>query len=329
LQNPGILLNDFLRLEGFITIFGFIFFLYSFIYHIKHRDKMNTRGPYKYVRHPQYLGIIITTFGMTLGSIQTVPIPLIFPSWLVSHGTIFLFWILMVLIYIVLAKIEEISMFDPYGLNFLKYKNSVPFFIPKIISGDKLEKYTLKIVNGILFFFQYLPNSTLYFGIMSIPLFVFILIILQKPEFIQFPYILSDFLNPLFIVGLSFSIYSLIYSVRRKGQLIITGLYKYIRHPQYFGIIIATFSLTLGSLFTPSVRYLFLPLFSPHQFILSLWVFMTLIYIFLARIEEKLLKKSYGKEFLKYKLSVPFFFPFLKLKLNDDLQDQILNIFNH
>jgi protein-S-isoprenylcysteine O-methyltransferase Ste14 len=289
---------------------------------------MNTRGPYRYVRHPQYLGIIITTFGMTLGSIQTDPIPLIFPAWFVSHGTIFLFWILMVLIYIILAKIEEISMFESYGLYFLKYKNSVPFFIPKIVSGDKLNKYTLKIVNGILFFFQNIPNSTLYFGIMSMPLVVFIFLIFQKPEFIQFPYIFRDFLNPLFIVGLSFSIYSLTYSLRRKGKLITTGPYKYIRHPQYLGIIIATFGLTLGSLYAPSIRYLFLPNYSPHQYILSLWIFMTIIYIFLARIEEKLLTKSHGKDFLNYKLLVPFLFPFLKLKLNNDIKDQIGDIIN-
>ena len=164
---------------------------------------------------------------------------------------------------------------------------------------------------------------------MSMPLVVFIFLIFQKPEFIQFPYIFRDFLNPIFIVGLSFSLYSLIYSLRRKEELITTGPYKYIRHPQYFGIIIATFGLTLGSLYAPAIRYLFLPIYSPHRYILSLWVFMTLIYIFLARIEEKLLKRSYGEDFLRYKLSVPFLFPFLKLKLNNDITDQIVNIINN
>ena len=77
-QNPRILKYDLqfsLKTPGFyFTIFGLILFLYSLVYQLTYRKQLIQKGPYKYVRHPQYVAFIIMTFGMTSIAFQTSPI---------------------------------------------------------------------------------------------------------------------------------------------------------------------------------------------------------------------------------------------------------------
>jgi protein-S-isoprenylcysteine O-methyltransferase Ste14 len=76
-QNPGILLYDLMflfRTPGtYIALVGFTFYIYALIFQITHRKELIRNGPYKFVRHPQYLAFIIMTFGMTLVAFQTYP----------------------------------------------------------------------------------------------------------------------------------------------------------------------------------------------------------------------------------------------------------------
>ena len=62
-QNPRILKYDLqfsLKTPGFyFTIFGLILFLYSLVYQLTYRKQLIQKGPYKYVRHPQYIAFII------------------------------------------------------------------------------------------------------------------------------------------------------------------------------------------------------------------------------------------------------------------------------
>ena len=70
LLNPGILVSDFAFLfnsyEIYIIILGFMLYIASLIYQLTHRKQLIRTGPYRYVRHPQYIALIIITFGMTL-----------------------------------------------------------------------------------------------------------------------------------------------------------------------------------------------------------------------------------------------------------------------
>jgi protein-S-isoprenylcysteine O-methyltransferase Ste14 len=136
LSNPQIAMQDFdfFLSYGFpwsvMALFGAIFFIYSIIYQLIHRKELIRKGPYKYVRHPQYLGIIIMTLGLTMISLNTSPI---FPfDNEVSYGNSLLvfIWFIEVIAYIVLAKIEDFSLRRKYGKSFIEYENSVGFIVP-------------------------------------------------------------------------------------------------------------------------------------------------------------------------------------------------------
>ena len=88
------------------------------------------KGPYKYVRHPQYFAFIIITLGMTVIAFQTSPIfeyPVSYES---GFSILFFIWIGEVFAYILLGKIEEIALKAKYGDEFLEYRNRVAFIVP-------------------------------------------------------------------------------------------------------------------------------------------------------------------------------------------------------
>jgi protein-S-isoprenylcysteine O-methyltransferase Ste14 len=132
-QNPGILISDIVFLfssyEIYITLFGFFFYTYTLIYQLTHRKQLIRTGPYKYVRHPQYISLIIMTFGMTLVVFKTSPI-LNFDLNINEYSLIFLIWTGEVLAYIILAKIEDYALKAKYGDEFLDYANNVSFMFP-------------------------------------------------------------------------------------------------------------------------------------------------------------------------------------------------------
>ena len=135
-QNPKILSTDYHFLfqnHGiYYIIFGFWLFVYSLIFQLTHRKQLIRTGPYKYMRHPQYLAFILMTFGMTLIVFQTTPVVEFNPFHLRGYTIIFYTWICEVLAYIILGKIEDIALEAKYGEEFLKYKNTVSFMFPTI-----------------------------------------------------------------------------------------------------------------------------------------------------------------------------------------------------
>ncbi len=132
-QNPGILVSDFAFLfnsyEIYIIILGFMFYIASLIYQLTHRKQLIRTGPYRYVRHPQYIALIIITFGMTLIVYKTSPI-VNFDLGIDVYAFMFLIWTGEVLAYIILAKIEDYALKAKYGDKFLDYANNVSFMIP-------------------------------------------------------------------------------------------------------------------------------------------------------------------------------------------------------
>jgi len=108
----------------------------------------------------------------------------------------------------------------------------------------------------------------------------------------------------LFPIGLGLFTASFIQFLRvqlsRKDRLITSGLYRIVRHPQYLGIILATFG------------FLFFDFLETRLITLITWVLMVLAYIWLARREEAGLQEKYGEEFLAYKRKVSFMLPLPK-----------------
>ena len=78
------------------------------------------------------------------------------------------------------------------------------------------------------------------------------------------------------------------------GELVTDGIYRYIRHPQYTGFLL----ITLGMIFDWAT----LPL-------LVMWPILLLIYVRLARMEERAMEHELGSAYLHYKARTGMFLP--------------------
>jgi len=79
-----------------------------------------------------------------------------------------------------------------------------------------------------------------------------------------------------------------------KGQLVTTGIYGHVRHPQYLGFLL----LTLG------MNVLWIAIST-----LLLWPILAILYYRLAKAEDKELEERFGEEYRKYKCMVPILIP--------------------
>ena len=93
---------------------------------------------------------------------------------------------------------------------------------------------------------------------------------------------------------------------RAKGQLVTTGIYGHVRHPQYLGFLL----LTLG------MNVLWITISS-----LLLWPILAILYYRLAKEEEKEMEERFGEEYRKYKHMVPMFIPSIRIRnwVNDEI----------
>lgn len=92
---------------------------------------------------------------------------------------------------------------------------------------------------------------------------------------------------------------------KAKGQLITTGIYGQVRHPQYLGFILLTFG----------IDFLWVT-FST----LLLWPILVFLYYRLAKEEERKMHEQFGDEYKKYASKVPMLIPSLR-KLVSELRD--------
>jgi protein-S-isoprenylcysteine O-methyltransferase Ste14 len=89
------------------------------LYEAQHRRTLATTGVYSYVRHPQYAGFVLVMFGFLLQ----------WPTLL----TLAMFPVL-VFMYVRLARIEERETLAEFGVEYQRYMQNVPAFIPRL--GD-------------------------------------------------------------------------------------------------------------------------------------------------------------------------------------------------
>lgn len=88
---------------------------------------------------------------------------------------------------------------------------------------------------------------------------------------------------------------------KAKGGLVTDGVYQYIRHPQYTGIIL----ITIGAL-----------IHWPTLLTIIMWPILILAYYKLARKEEKDIGKEFREEYRRYKMKTPMFLPRYQTLLN-------------
>jgi len=151
---------------------------------------------------------------------------------------------------------------------------------------------TMYVFMGIFGYSEVFQLEFLLTGLLGQDLFYFI-----------FTYIIFPASTIIIVAGILLIVFGWrqIYKARREkeGKLVTTGIYKYVRHPQYLGFLL----LTLGML-----------LEWPTIFTVLLWPVLAVVYWRLAKEEDKEIEERFGEEFRDYKRRVPGFLPRLRTK---------------
>lgn len=88
-----------------------------------------------------------------------------------------------------------------------------------------------------------------------------------------------------------------LHAAQQKGELAITGPYRLVRHPQYDGFILVMFGFLL---------------MWPTLLTLAMFPILVVVYVRLAKQEEKLVREEFGNAYDEYAKTVPAFLPALK-----------------
>ena len=142
----------FLILEKTFVTIGLLTLVYSVAYlRVKKKEGLVTSGPYRLVRHPQYLGMILLTLGLTSWSVwflnNTFGVGFLSPSQTIGV------WFIELFAYILLAHIEELFLSRNYGETFENYKSQVSLLIPFFKTNRKyLDVLVSILIPAILLF---------------------------------------------------------------------------------------------------------------------------------------------------------------------------------
>ncbi len=96
-------------------------------------------------------------------------------------------------------------------------------------------------------------------------------------------------------IGLFMQGWRELHRAHKQNKLATTGLYSVVRHPQYTGLFIGLFG--EGVVHWPTL------------FSIMLLPIIILVYVLLAKREEKKVIETFGDEYLRYSQQVPAFFP--------------------
>lgn len=103
-------------LDASLLIVGLATFIVAFATWLKNSEKgLLTRGIYGVVRHPQYLGIILLSLGISIRSLRPAS---------------FIAWLTLLYGYLVLASLEERSLLKAYEREYEEYRTRTPFMVP-------------------------------------------------------------------------------------------------------------------------------------------------------------------------------------------------------
>jgi len=105
--------------------------------------------------------------------------------------------------------------------------------------------------------------------------------------------------NIVILIGILFIIFGWTKIYRAKGQLVATGIYGHVHHPEYLGFLL----LTLG-----------MNVLWPMISTLLLWPVLAILYYRLAKGEDKKMEETFGEEYQKYRHMVPMFIPRVRIR---------------
>lgn len=112
-QNPIHELSNWLILGGLL----FLAFTWRHLYRAQRQQVLATTGPYRMVRHPQYVAFIVILTGFLL-QWPTILTLLMYP--------------VLITMYVRLASMEEREVREHFGVAYEEYAAATPAFIPRI-----------------------------------------------------------------------------------------------------------------------------------------------------------------------------------------------------
>lgn len=188
--------------------------------------------------------------------------------------------------------------------------------------AQEVKSRILRIIGFFIPFVQQIPAFGIYLGLMTAPLIIFLIAL-----FSQFPVNFIEaleriaydsqrswgliFANIITISGFILFLSSLLYLfIKRKQGIIKSGPYRFMRHPQYLGLLLMTLGLTAWSFYILSTYWGVGWLSSPET--IALWFAIFAAYLVLAIIEESYLTRTFGEQYITYKMRVPFLLPLKK-----------------
>lgn len=136
--------------EMIVSFTGLFILLYSVLFlRFRKPEGLVRSGPYKYARHPQYLGVIVFTanltsrcFRETLGDVGWIG-----PEWTLS------LWLVTLLAYIALATVEERHLSHKFGVQYDEYREDVAFIFPYVKTKRRSLEVVITLVAAVLLMF--------------------------------------------------------------------------------------------------------------------------------------------------------------------------------
>ncbi|NHJ14192.1 MAG: isoprenylcysteine carboxylmethyltransferase family protein [Candidatus Thorarchaeota archaeon] len=136
--------------EIVVSCIGLFILLYSVLYlRFRKPEGLVTSGPYRFVRHPQYLGVIVFTANLTSRSFRETLGDL---GWLGPEWT-FLIWFGTLIAYILLASMEESHLFSKFGEQYNEYRGETGFIFPFLKTKRMITNVAITIILAILLLF--------------------------------------------------------------------------------------------------------------------------------------------------------------------------------
>lgn len=154
-------------IQGILFFAGVILFLLALFEMIRRFSDgvaLVTSGPYRWVRHPQHLGIILFLLPLALFNISYSP------AWSGIRPGDVLSWSLVSFLLIVAADLEEHSLAKRFGSEYTDYSQRTSFLLPRVSIFGFMDKYPLLSKRKPL---RYLIWFVLYWCVVSLILYGF------------------------------------------------------------------------------------------------------------------------------------------------------------
>ncbi|MFW9779432.1 MAG: methyltransferase family protein [Candidatus Heimdallarchaeota archaeon] len=195
---------------------------------------------------------------------------------------------------------------------------------------NRIRAFLISVTGYSILLLQQLPGIWVWIPLMAAPVFLLLGVLISN-----LPARITDIFQSLIslnevilgklaiIMGLIIVIYSIIYlGIKKRHGLVKTGLYRFIRHPQYLGFILLTIGFTGWSYYY--IKFTFGISWISAEQTIGLWYIQMFLYFLLAFIEERHLTAAFGAEFTEYKNETSSFLPFAKSDLQNYLSSLIV-----